>query len=70
MPMMRETPQAWKLVTRARENTRHGEEDDDERRCGSRIAEGDERSELVLDAVVISSHSEPTSTPSTMEDLQ
>ncbi len=33
-------------------------------------AEGDECSELVLDAVVISSHSEPTSTPTTMEDLQ
>ena len=42
----------------------------DESAAGSRIAEGDERSELVLDAVVISSHSEPTSTPSTLEDLQ
>ncbi len=42
----------------------------DESAAGSRIAEGDERSELVLDAVVISSHSEPTSTPTTMEDPQ
>ena len=31
--MMRETPQAWKLVTRARENTRHDDEDE-KRRCG------------------------------------
>jgi len=41
----------------------------DESAAGSRIAEGDERSELVLDTVVVSSHSEPTSQPSTMEDL-
>lgn len=37
--------------------------------AGSKIAEGDERSELVLDAVAISSHSGPISPSTTLEDL-
>jgi len=41
----------------------------DERVVESRIAEGDERSELVLDAVTISSHSGSNSPPTTVEDL-
>jgi putative transposase len=40
-----------------------------ENAAGSRIAEGDERSDLVLDAVAFSPHSGLLSPPSTVEDL-